>query len=152
MYFWYLKIKCKRSVPTNILFLKLQRNTSNASESRWAAIRQTLKACFSKLYFSTRLAIELEQFLPARLEISTVSVRLNYLQKDEWFFWYVENCSSYKAFFTIFLRETDFFQNDALFQKSIFSKTATYFCRYFYIENEEIYCLVPGWKLRQVWC
>ena len=65
---------------------------------------------FSKLHFSTRLEVELEQLLSDGLQILTVFVSLNYLQNyASFFFRYVENYSSYKAFFTIvFTRKKNF--------------------------------------------
>ena len=74
------KLSAKVLVTRNILFSKLQPSVRNASESRKADFK-TLNAFFSNLHFSTRLAVELEQFLSNRPEIFTVSVRLNYLQK-----------------------------------------------------------------------
>ena len=59
---------------------------------------------FSKLYFSTSPAVKIEQFLYDRFKILTVFVKLNYLPKYVGFFRYVEYCSNYKAFSTIFLR------------------------------------------------
>ena len=83
-----------------------------------------------KLNFSTRLAVELKQFLPDRLEISTVSVRLNYLQK---FFVICWKLFELQGIFRDF-----FFQNAAIFLKINNSKRFTYIFRYFHIKNKEV--------------
>ena len=63
---------------------------------------------------SFKLLFELEQFLFDRFEILTVSI------KYVGFFQYVENCSSWKAFFMIFLLERIFLKTLIFFQKLIF--------------------------------
>ena len=90
--------------------------------------RLNFKTRFSQnCIFQLGLAVELEQFLFDRLKTLTVSVRLNYLQKYIGFFRYVENCSSYKAFFTISLRKKIFFRDAAIFSKiNIFRQLRTY--------------------------
>ena len=65
----------KGLVPRNILFLEFS----------------------LKLHFSSRLAVEFEQFLSNQLGNLTVSVTLNYLQNYVEFFRYVENCSGHKG-------------------------------------------------------
>ena len=116
-------------IPRNVLFSKSQLSISNASQSRLPDF-ELLNAFFSKLHFSTRLAVELKQFLSDRLEISTVSLRLNHLQKCVGFFWYVENRSGNKAFFTIFLRERRIFLKTPSF-KTDFEYRNSFCCKIF---------------------
>ena len=56
----------------------------------------------------------------------TVSISLNYLKKYVVFFWYVKNCSNYKAFFSIFWQEIRIFFNAAMFWNTNIKKKANF--------------------------
>ena len=104
------------------------------------------KRVFLKLHFLTRPAVELKKFLSDRLEILTVSVRLNYLQNQI----STESSTEVTRYFSRFCYEKKkIFQSMPFFQKSIFLKTDAYFFRYFYTQKKEFF-FVPDLKIRLV--
>ena len=116
MYFRYSKINWKR--PGTQKYFTYFQSYAVSVERLETAGRQTsnLNTFFSKVHFSTRLTVELQQFLSDCLEISKVSVRLNYLHKYEGFFQYVELVWVTKHF-SRFFYDCHFFKNQYFWKR-----------------------------------
>ena len=112
----------------NILFPKLQPSMSTASEIKYVknvffdSIRNRTRTIYNR---STWNFSDICKTNLSNDVCSIFLIRLNLIELQGIF---------YDFFTTIFFS----FKMLQFFQKSIFSKTATYFLRYFHIENDEI--------------
>ena len=126
--FRYSKIKCKKSGTKKYCI-------SQVTAFRVKCLREPLgrlstsKRVFLKLYFSTRQAEDVEQFLSDRLEISTIFVKLNC------FFHMFKIVRITKHFSRFVYEKKNSIKMLQFFQKSILKKKLAYF----YIYNEEIF-------------